>query len=67
MNVYSFALYPEQIQPSGSCNFSKYNNVTLIHKLTDTAYNQGGNEIQIFATSYNILRISDGVCELLYN
>jgi hypothetical protein len=67
INVYSFALKPEEIQPTGFCNFSKLDDASLVLNLTDTAYSQGGNKLHLFATSYNVLRISNDVCELLYN
>lgn len=37
--VYSFALKPEEAQPSGSCNFSRIDNAQLQVGLTDLSYN----------------------------
>jgi len=58
---YSFALRPEEYQPSGFINFSKLNNVDLIltGQISDT-------DILIFATNYNVLRFSGGTAALAY-
>ena len=50
---YSFALKPEAHQPSGSCNFSRFNNINTIFE------NPSSNmELYIYAINYNILRIT---------
>jgi len=41
INVYSFALRPEEHQPSGSCNFSRIDNANLLLTLTSNTLNQG--------------------------
>ena len=38
INVYSFALHPEDYHPSGSCNFSRLEHVTLDLTLHDASY-----------------------------
>ena len=61
INVYSFALSPEEHQPSGTCNFSRIDNATLNMDL-----NINGN-VYIFAKSYNVLRIMSGMGGLAYS
>ena len=61
INVYSFALNPEEHQPSGTCNFSRIDNAQLNIKL-----NTAG-DVHIFATSYNVLRIMSGMGGLAYS
>lgn len=61
INVYSFALNPEEHQPSGTCNFSRIDNATLNMDL-----NINGN-VYIFAKSYNVLRIMSGMGGLAYS
>ena len=61
INVYSFALNPEEHQPSGTCNFSRIDNAQLNMKL-----NTAG-DVHIFATSYNVLRIMSGMGGLAYS
>ena len=59
--LYSFALHPEEHQPSGFLNFYKVGKAEL--KFDDVLDNE---DILIFATNYNILRISDGIGALAY-
>ena len=61
--VYSFALKPEEHQPSGTCNFSLIDRVTLFK---DTI-NAKPKNIYVFAVTYNILRIMSGIAGLAYN
>lgn len=64
INVYSFALKPEEHQPSGTCNFSRVNHSQL--RLT-YAQDLTGGIMKIFATNYNILRIMNGMGGLVYS
>ena len=61
INVYSFALKPEEHQPSGSCNFSR---IDTAHLITD--YSLGFN-YHIYAVNYNVLRIMSGMGGLAYS
>jgi len=60
INVYSFALKPEEHQPSGTCNFSRIDNAQL--KVTGS---DGGG--RIYAVNYNVLRIMSGMGGLAYS
>jgi len=64
IHVYSFALTPEGVQPSGTCNFSKLDNVTMNFSC---APNLQDGQIYIFATNYNILRIQSGMAGLMFS
>lgn len=69
INVYSFALKPEEHQPSGSCNFSRIDNATLqltISYNTDTLTDVDA-KVKIFAVNYNVLRIMSGMGGLAYS
>jgi len=66
INVYSFALNPEDHQPSGTCNFSRIDASALILNLTNSAIANGGSKVYVFAVSYNILRIMSGMGGLAY-
>ena len=57
--VYSFALKPEEHQPSGTCNFSRIDNAQLVDGST-TAVN-------VYAVNYNVLRIMSGMGGLAYS
>lgn len=67
INVYSFALKPEEQQPSGSANMSRIDNATL--QLTATSAAVGGSNpiVKIYATNYNVLRIMSGMGGLAYS
>jgi hypothetical protein len=66
VNVYSFAVKPEEHQPSGSANMSRIDNATL--QLTVTANANASNPIvKIYAVNYNVLRIMSGMGGLAYS
>ena len=71
INVYSFALTPEEHQPSGTCNFSRIDNAHLTINVTDntisSTLNSGNAKIRVYATNYNILRIMSGMGGLAYS
>jgi hypothetical protein len=63
--MYSFALNPEEHQPSGTCNFSRLDNAHLsFNQLNDTNQNQN---INVYVVSYNVLRIMSGMGGLAYS
>lgn len=75
INVYSFALKPEEHQPSGTCNMSRIDNATLQLTLTQASVNGQDCEtsapqsvdIYVYATNYNVLRIMSGMGGLAYS
>ena len=62
--VYSFALKPEEVQPSGSCNFSRIDNAYL--NVDNNTENLDGGiasdayEYVVYALNWNVLRIQSG-------
>tara|TARA_B110000208_G_scaffold135662_1_gene164070 strand:- start:169 stop:1350 length:1182 start_codon:yes stop_codon:yes gene_type:complete len=58
--VYSFALKPEEHQPSGTCNFSRIDTAQLSFGATSAAFD-------IYAVNYNVLRIMSGMGGLAYS
>ena len=68
INVYSFALKPEEFQPSGSCNFSRIENAQLTTKTGDTLEtNDKKATLKIFATNWNVLRIENGMGGIVFS
>lgn len=68
INVYSFALRPEEHQPSGSCNFSRIDNATLILNMTANTVNVNSTaQVRVYAINYNILRVMAGMGGLAYS
>ena len=61
---FCFALDPENLQPSGTCNFSKLDNVTINFNCTP---NIPIGNINIYATNYNILRIQSGMAGVMFS
>jgi hypothetical protein len=73
INVYSFAIQPEEHQPSGTCNFSRIDNATLVfdsvtsgaagtYPSKSTPYN-----FRVYAVNYNVFRIMSGMGGLAYS
>jgi hypothetical protein len=62
IGVYSFALKPEEHQPSGTCNFSRIDNSQLV--IGGAPVSAG---IRIYAVNYNVLRIMSGMGGLAYS
>jgi hypothetical protein len=58
--VYSFALKPEEHQPSGTCNFSRIDNAQL--KCPSQT-----QPIDVYAVNYNVLRVMSGMGGLAYS
>jgi hypothetical protein len=76
VNVYSFALTPEEHQPSGTCNFSRIDNATLALTLGragesatsfKNSYLATDSALNIYAFNYNVLRVMSGMAGLAYS
>ena len=62
--AYSFALKPEEHQPTGTCNFSRIDNAQV--SIT-TASAGAATNLHMFATNYNVLRIQSGMGGLAFS
>ncbi len=68
INVYSFALKPEEHQPSGTCNFSRIDNATLMLVLSAGAVaNTNTAKVRVYAVNYNVLRVLSGMAGVAYS
>ena len=68
INVYSFALRPEEHQPSGTCNFSRIDNATLQLVLSnETVTGTKTAKVRVYAVNYNVLRIMSGMGGMAYS
>ena len=68
INVYSFALRPEEHQPSGTCNMSRIDNATLQLVLSsETVMAERTAKVRVYATNYNVLRVMSGMGGLAYS
>jgi hypothetical protein len=62
--AYSFALQPEEHQPTGTCNFSRIDNAQVAISIKGCA----STPLQrMFAVNYNILRIQSGMGGLAFS
>ena len=61
INVYSFALKPEEHQPSGTLNMSRIDTAQLQIKSSKSG------ELFVYAVNYNVLRILSGMGGLAYS
>lgn len=72
INMYSFAISPEEHQPSGTCNFSRIDTATLVY---DSKSGSAGSfpsktypyNFRMYAVNYNIFRIMSGMGGLAYS
>lgn len=72
INMYSFAISPEEHQPSGTCNFSRIDTATLVY---DSVIGSAGSypsksypyNFRMYAVNYNIFRIMSGMGGLAYS
>ena len=68
IGFYSFAINPLSNEPSGTCNFSKIkDNFIRLKFSNNTLSTIKEKTLHIFAVSYNILVITDGMAMLRYN
>jgi hypothetical protein len=76
INVYSFAIQPEEHQPSGTCNFSRIDNATLVFdSIRPASGSDDGSypsktypyNFRMYAVNYNIFRIMSGMGGLAYS
>jgi len=65
IHMYSFALKPEEHQPSGTCNFSRIDNAVL--NLTASTTSAPDATLKVYAMNYNVLRIMSGMGGLAYS
>jgi hypothetical protein len=69
--MYSFALKPEEYQPSGTCNFSRLDNATIVldfvAEVIVDASRDATWDVRVYAINYNILRIMTGMAGLAYS
>jgi len=67
INVYSFAIKPEEHQPSGSCNLSRIDNVNLNITPFLVPGTSTNFALSVYALSYNVFRVASGMGGLAYS
>ena len=64
---YSFALKPEEHQPTGTCNFSRIDNAQVAMTVPSGADTGTNLTLNMFAVNYNVLRIQSGMGGLAFS
>ena len=65
---YSFALKPEDHQPTGTCNFSRIDNAQIQFSTRASGTTPPANSsLNMFAVNYNVLRIQSGMGGLAFS
>ena len=64
---YSFALRPYDLQPSGSCNFSRIDNVKMNMTFDKTVHTTSASKLKVYAVNYNVLRIMNGMSSIVFS
>jgi len=74
INVYSFALKPEEHQPSGTLNMSRIDTALLYLNFEEATGNTNASDyipansiLYVYAVNYNVLRILSGMGGLAYS
>ena len=63
---YSFGLRPCEQQPSGTCNFSRIDNLTLSMFFNSATQTATASKLKIYAVNYNVLSIMSGMSSVLF-
>jgi len=64
---YSFALRPNDLQPSGTCNFSRIDNVKMNITFNAINHTATASKLKVYAVNYNVLRIMNGMSSIVFS
>lgn len=66
--IYSFSLHPNKFEPSGSCNMSQINNITLKLQFDSELSGDEDNAVdfRLYTVNYNILKFKSGMANLVF-
>lgn len=64
--LYSMSQKPEEAQPTGACNMSRFTNKVLTLTMNGLSGQQKACTVNVYARNYNIMRVVDGRCGLLF-
>ncbi len=67
INIYSFALHPENNQSSGTANMTMIENVLLKLIVSNKINFKHSAKLRMYALSYNVLRVAHGISGLIFN
>ncbi len=64
--TYNFAMKPEELQPTGTCNWSRIDTSQILLKMNFLGKEKYKYTIKVYATNYNWLLITGGMAGLLF-
>jgi hypothetical protein len=64
---YTFALRPYDLQPSGSCNFSRIDNVKMNMTFNAETQTLTPSKLKVYAVNYNVLRVMNGMSSIVFS
>ena len=66
--MYSFALNPRIMQPTGSCNTSLIQDIVIKYKVKDTIDVSDSNKtlFKCYGQIYDIMRVSNGLAGVIF-
>jgi hypothetical protein len=64
---YSFSLFPEQHQPSGTCNLSRIDDLQFILTTNKQINYNNTAKVRIYGLCINVLRVINGQCGLAFS
>ena len=69
--MYSFAIRPEENQPSGTCNFSRIDTATIVLSMDGSVVVEQTSadtfDVRVYAINYNVFRVMSGMGGLAYS
>jgi hypothetical protein len=65
--IFSFAFAPEKYQPSGACNFSRVDDISLQLILSRTVSYDNPARLRVYGMSYNVLKIENGRTRVVFD
>lgn len=66
INIYSFGLQPDSVQPSGTCNLSKLDNINIKLSMTSKVSSTNTVIFKAYGLTTNMLRINSGIGGLIF-
>ena len=67
VNTYFFTLYPNALQHAGTSNMSKIETLEIKMAINQVLSTSNIGLFRAYAETYNILRISNGLCAVLFD
>lgn len=66
INFYSFSLFPNKYQPSGSCNMSQIDNIQIDLTVSNDINTSNPAKFRCYSLNHNVLKIVNGLAGLVF-